>query len=590
MNMLFAKSCIKKYEGRKVSLVGYTGGIMEVAGIGIVAVDLAQMKIPEQVKVCYDHNENIDGLIGTGKARVLDGQLLIDGELLPDNEVADKVLNMLKEGVELECSIGAKIEETEYIEPRRQITVNGQVLEHELGFNLVIKSTLRECSVCLMGADNQTSISLKGKSMSNLLENEKTRVTQILEAVEGCPEHQTLAAKAIRENVSADEFRKTLLGEIRASRSQVPSIMRSQQAPTTDVLQAGFLLATNHEDVAVRAFGADAVLRAKQAGLTSVPEIAKQSLILSGERNVPTGSKNILKASFSTSSLTNILSGGLDKLLSDASAKIADNWRPFSRVRVLSNYRSHSVLRANVNAPLESVPASGEVTVGSLTETAFDNLRCDLYSKLVRVSLQSLINDDLSVFSDLPETLIRSAKKSLADNIYTTLLANANSFYSTGNANYIEGATTALSIDGLSQAITAMRKQVGPDKMPMDVTPVALIVPPDLETTARQVLNSQTVQRTGDNAPVGNPFFNSLTLVVDPRLSNTQFTNYSSVAWYLAAFDALNVGFVGSEAPEITTFDPSSESGTVGFGWRIEFSYGSAMGAPTSIVKSKGSA
>jgi len=198
MNMLFAKSCIKKNEGRKVSLVGYTGGIMEVAGIGIVAVDLAQMKIPEQVKVCYDHNENIDGLIGTGKARVLDGQLLIDGELLPDNEVADKVLNMLKEGVELECSIGAKIEETEYIEPRRQITVNGQVLEHELGFNLVIKSTLRECSVCLMGADNQTSISLKGKSMSNLLENEKTRVTQILEAVEG------LAAKAIKENVSAD--------------------------------------------------------------------------------------------------------------------------------------------------------------------------------------------------------------------------------------------------------------------------------------------------------------------------------------------------------------------------------------------------
>jgi len=472
--------------------------------------------------------------------------------------------------------------------------VNSQSIGGDERYILITKSRLREVSILLNGADSETEVNLKSKYTKdvNMKTDVSPRVESILQAVADLPEYQHLAARAIREGTSADEFRKTLLGEIRASRSTVPSLRYPGNAGLIDrnVLEAGFLLSCGHEQAAVRACGADATLKARQAGLTNIVDVAKQTMIMAGETHIPTGSRNILRASFSTVSMANVLSGSVDKLLADTAAQIKDPWRPFSKVRVLDNYRSHSVLRAEIDAALEETPPSGEVKHGTLSETSFDSLQCKLFSKLIRISLQTLMSDDLSVFADMPEALIKAAKKSLNDNVFATLMANSNSFYSSDNGNYAEGANTVLSVDAVGTAIAMMRKMVDAQGMPMDIVPVALVVPSDLEQYAKQILNSSELARTGDNSPTGNPWNQSLVLVSEPRLSNANFTNNSTIAWYLAAANSMNVGFVGGEVPQVTTFGPDSEAGSVGYAWRVEYSYGSAMADPSSTIKMKGSA
>jgi len=582
--------------GKKVSLLAYSGGLMRVSGIGLCALDLSGLEIGDQTKILCDHDETIGGIAGYGKARLKDGKLYLDGTILETTENGKKIIELIDSGIELECSVGCETLQSRLVEDGQPVFINQQSVQSDELFVLVEKAKLREISIVPCGADGSTGLEIKSKAdylKGENVMNERERVSEILKLAE---EHgQTkLAASAIRTGMTVDAFRAQLLNEIRASRNSCPPVSRiiaEDAMIDRNVLQAGFLLSCGHEQAAVRACGADATFKARKAGLTNIVDVARQAMILAGETHIPSGSRNILRASFSTASMANILSGSVDKLLADTAAQIKDPWRPFSKVRVLNNYRSHSVLRAEIDAALEETPPSGEVKAGALSEASFDSLQCKLFSKLIRVSLQMLMSDDLSVFADMPEALIRSAKKSLNDNVFGTLMANTGgAFYSAANGNYADGANTALSVNALGAAITLMRKMVDAQGMPMDIVPVALIVPSDLEQTAKQILNSSELARTSDNSPTGNPWNQSLILVSEPRLSNANFAGHSTTAWYLASANSMNVGFVGGEIPQVTTFGPDSEPGSIGYAWRVEYSYGSSMADPSSTIKMKGSA
>ena len=94
---------------------------------------------------------------------------------------------------------------------------------------------------------------------------------------------------------------------------------------------------------------------------------------------------------------------------------------------------------------------------------------------------------------------------------YDALTKDTNLFVSK-NKN---SGTGAISITSLAAGKVAMARQTDPSgKAVINALPVYLIVPPELETTASQLIAS-AVDPTKNNA-VPNPFANKLTVVSDP--------------------------------------------------------------------------
>jgi len=381
-----------------------------------------------------------------------------------------------------------------------------------------------------------------------------------------------LAAAAVKNGTTVDAFKSQLLTELRASRSTIPSQRYREDTP--DLMQCCLLLATGNEKAALKFYGPDNVMKARATGLNSVPDIARRTMELSGLTGLPQNSKGILRASFSTSAFTNLLSGSMDKILQTINEQIVDSWRAFCKIRTLNNYRSTAILKPTIDANLQEVGSAGEVPMATLSEENFTPLQCSLFSRLVRISVQQLANDDLSAFSDIPVALMRSAKRSVSDLIYRAILANAGTHFGTGNANYFDGAGSVLSAASLGVAIKMLRVQTDSNNSLLDYQPYCLLVPASLEQTAKALLNSSELARTGDSDPTGNPLQNALVLAVEPRLESTAFSGYSSTAWYLFSTPdtaPVNVGFLnGQESPTVTSFGPDSEAETLGFAWRTE--------------------
>ncbi len=123
-----------------------------------------------------------------------------------------------------------------------------------------------------------------------------------------------------------------------------------------------------------------------------------------------------------------------------------------------------------------------------------------------------------------------------------------------------------------------------------------LLVPPELEQIALALLNSTEVARvaTGDVLPTGNTFKDVAQLAVEPRLSDSAFTNYSLVAWYLfsdAANAAVVVGFLdGQQSPTLETFGLDHDISTLSFGFRVYHDFGCALADFRAAIRSKGAA
>ncbi len=176
--------------------------------------------------------------------------------------------------------------------------------------------------------------------------------------------------------------------------------------------------------------------------------------------------------------------------------------------------------------------------------------------------------------------------------MYTALLANGGSFFAEAAGNLI---SDALDADGLAAALIAFRAQVDTDGEPLDIRPAVLLVPPSLEATGRQLLNSTQLQRyvtSGtDQQPMGNPFANlNLTLEVEPRLEADTYANASETGWYLIGPPSAQAGVIaflnGAQGPTVESSDSDFE--TLGRQWRCFIDVGATLCDPKGIVFSSG--
>jgi len=241
----------------------------------------------------------------------------------------------------------------------------------------------------------------------------------------------------------------------------------------------------------------------------------------------------------------------------------------------------------------ELVAPGGEFKHGTLGEESYTN-KADTYGLLLAIDRRDIINDDLGAITTVPRKLGRDSGLKINDVFWSVFLDNA-AFFTAGNNNYLTGAATTLSIDGLTTAETAFLDQVDADGKPIGIMPSVMLVPTALSAVGTQLFKSLELRDTSSSTkyPVANPHQGKFRVEVSRYLANAQYTGGSNKAWYLLAdptdLPVIEVAFLnGREAPTIETAE--ADFNVLGVQMRGYHDFGVNLQDPRGGVKAKGEA
>lgn len=429
---------------------------------------------------------------------------------------------------------------------------------------------------------------------------ESQRISDVREKCGG--EHPKIEAQAIKEGWTVE---KCELEVLRASRpSGISGIHTNDSTMNGRILEAACMLTGRHAE-AEKAFDEQTLEAASKRFRSG---IGMQELILEAawangytgrtfrgnERAVMEAAFNRnLQAGFSTIDISGILSNVANKFLVEGFFGVEQVWRDICAIRNVSDFKTITSHRLVGAGQYQQVAPGGELKHGTLGEASYAN-KADTYGLILSIDRQDMINDDLGALTSVPRVLGRGSGLKINDIFWTAFLANTD-FFKAANNNYLEGADTALGINGLTDAEVAFMNQTDEDGKPIGVTPAIMLVPPALSVMASILHKSLEMRDTTSSTkyPVANPHSGKFTSKVSQYLSNSQYTGNSSKAWYLLAnpadVAAIEVAFLnGKDSPTIETAD--ADFNTLGVQMRGYHDFGVALQEPRGGVKMKGEA
>jgi hypothetical protein len=574
-------------------LVAYTGAsIRQGWSRNPLVVDLSGMNTAKaSIPILYAHGRELpllDSVIGRSTEILNDGnQLVIRGELIRGEPAADKLIRYAKAGVPLQASIGADAGGLENIAAGAVVTVNGR--EFPGPITVARAADLRETSVVLFGADGSTSAAIAAEAnevstMSDML-NEKpveaavpTTEAPAVVAVEnkvvaGNDGANTIDAEAVA-NLVLERLRAERVAEVRASRPSAPAVhvVDAAAAHEPKVIEAALCLAgglSNPE----KAFDAKTLEAAdRRRNSTSLQEV----LVEAARRNGYTGSarihdgniREVLASGFATHSISNVLAATYGKFLLQGYTAVEAVWDRIASIRSVSDYKTVTGVRLNGGFNFEDVAPSGELKNAEATDET-RTIRAKLTGRMSSITMVDIVNDDLGALTQVPSRLGRGAAVKLNQDFWAEFAANNATFFRAETA----GAGNALQISSLRTALASYRKLNDPDGNPLGITPSILLVPPELEMTAEELMGS-SVLITGANETRGNVnvFAGRFQVVSSAYLT-------SATTWWLVAnpaeLPAMEVAFLnGQRLPTVQQAD--ADFNMLGIQVRGHFSYGVA--------------
>ncbi|MCC7084841.1 MAG: hypothetical protein IT427_07530 [Pirellulales bacterium] len=459
-------------------------------------------------------------------------------------------------------------------------------------------------------------------SASDPVEAEEKRLRQIDAAVRGEWENHTeqiseLKLQAIAGKYTVDE----LLQEVRQIRSKVmeeklPSANcdgRNGYRDSNKTIEAALCLAgglTNPKKHFAEPIleAADRVIHA-----ASLQQILMSAACNNGYRATPGQSINdgnlrsilaaafqpqIRASGFSTVSISNVLSNTANKFVLDGWSEIDDPWQKISSVKSVRNFKEHTFIELLDSLEFEELGSGAEIKHGTLADDKM-TVQASTYAKMLEITRQDIINDDLGALTDIPRRLGRAAMQKFRRLFWTKFLA-ADSFFDASNGNVLTGSGSSLDSagTGLTNAIKKFRAQkssVDDGAKLIGGKPVICLVPPALEIAGRRLLNSAgIVSGTDGMIPDGNPFNGLCELVVaDWAGTDGGLTGGSDVKWYLFRSPSyapamLVAALNGKVEPTVETAD--ADFSVLGVQMRGYSDVGVARGEPLCGLQAAGTA
>jgi len=384
--------------------------------------------------------------------------------------------------------------------------------------------------------------------LQKAMEQERKRTSEITAMfrdfdVEGADE-------AIVLGKSVEEAREMVMDQLRARNKGVSVTMGEAES---DKFRAAA------QDAVLMAAGipvADAAPGAQELRGYSMVEMARESLRRESGSTVNFGDNmELARAAInSTSTFPAIMSNLANKSVMVGFNEAETTYQIWAGKGSNRDFKEAARVALSEAGNLELVPEGGQFKQDSFGE-ASARTKVATYGKLFSLTRQAIINDDLGLFSKIATKYGSAAKRLVNKMVYAQLTGNVKmqdnvALFDTKHGN-VAGTGEALSVKAIAKAITAMRRQKGiQGEATLNITPKYLVVPPELEMTAYQIVNS-TAAVDGVNSGVANPYKGRFIVVADAELTDPD-------AWYLVAdatqHDTIEVTYLnGVETPRLET-------------------------------------
>ena len=385
------------------------------------------------------------------------------------------------------------------------------------------------------------------EDLQKAMEQERKRTSEITALfrdfdVEGADE-------AIVMGVSVDEARAMVMDQLRARNKGVSVTMGEAES---DKFRAAA------QDAVLMAAGipvADAAPGAQELRGHSMVELAREALQREGlQANFGDNMELARQAINSTSTFPAIMANLANKSVMVGFNEAETTYQIWAGKGSNRDFKEAARVALSEAGNLELVSEGGQFQQDFLGE-ASARTKVATYGKLFSLTRQAIINDDLGLFSKIATKYGSAAKRLVNKMVYAQLTGNVKmqdsvALFDNKHGN-VAGTGEALSVKAIAKAITAMRRQKGiTGEATLNITPKYLVVPPELEVTAYQIVNS-TAAVDGVNSGVVNPYKGRFVVVADAELTDPD-------AWYLVAdatqHDTIEVTYLnGVETPRLET-------------------------------------
>lgn len=357
---------------------------------------------------------------------------------------------------------------------------------------------------------------------------------------------------------------------------------RYRVAGVSAVLARAGLLVGNEREVA---------LRGNPLANATLLSMAEQCLMRAGistrGMDRDTLASRVL-AQQTTSDFVILLENALHKVIVGAYNAQPFTWERFCKIGTLSDYRPHGRYSLSSFSDLAAVTESGEYTNGSLGDGAKETIQGQRKGRILALTPEVLVNDDLGFLVDLAATLGRAAGRTIEKDVYALFALNSGAgptmadgnplFYASRasgtNIDSTSAAPTVTSMDASAQVLRTQKDIGGNDYL--DLEPAIWLGPVTKAGAARTVINSEYDPDANNKLQRYNIARNIVREVVaSPRLAGNR--------WYLFADPAtapvLEVAFLnGVREPQIAQ---EENFRTEGVSWRVTHKY--AAGATGTI-------
>ncbi|MBF0182692.1 MAG: peptidase U37 [Magnetococcales bacterium] len=363
---------------------------------------------------------------------------------------------------------------------------------------------------------------------------ERERSAQIYDAQEKLKVERSFADKLVQEGASLDEARRSLIDEAARRpghggeiRNHV--VIGGQDEKSTRNAAVENALLHRFDPTAHKLTDA-----AREWRGMSLLEMARAFLEAGGGRRVRGETRYELatRALHSESDFPGILANVANKTLRNAYEAAPRTFLPFCRQVTANDFKAMSRVQLGEAPALDKVNEGGEYKRGPLGEGK-ESYRVETYGKIISISRQVLVNDDLNAFTRIPQLFGVAAANLESDVVWGILTSNPNmgdgvALFHANHKN-LAAAGTVISVASLGLARKTMAVQTGVDGLTtINVRPAFILVPAALEVTAEQLLAVNMIPaKSSDVVPQS---LRTMTVIAEPRLDAV-----SSTAWFLSA-------------------------------------------------------
>jgi hypothetical protein len=581
-------------------LVAYTGApIRQAWSRNALVLDLAGMDLSNQsIPILFGHEASLENVIGQATSVSSDGStLIVEGMILGVSQTTQQVLELARRGMKFQASVGADVGRIENIQAGERVAVNNRDFAGPV--SIVRGSALRETSIVLMGADGRTSAAIAAEAAyeevsmaDNATQPDETKVSAEAPASVAVEPKIEAAAPVAKEIPSMIEEVKAavkaeLLNELRASRAPTPAIHVAEPVDSQKVVEAALCKQAGlpHLDKSFDARTLEAADKvSRDVSISQVLlKAAKANGYTGGERITQSSVMPMLQASFATHDISNLLAALVNKFLLSGFMAVERSWENISAIRSVSDFKAINLMRLNGSLTFQKVGNAGELKVAAVSDYK-RSVNADTWGITTQLTRQDIINDDLNALSMVPARMGRGAALAMNSAIWSA--------FQTDNATYFQAASVAagnaLSYSSLESAVTAYRRLNDPDGNPLAIAPRILLVPPEIEPKAVQLMTQSAliVGSLGSTSsksvePSANAFAGRYKIVTSNYLT-------SSSTWWLMAdaadLPALDIVFLnGQQVPTIEQVQVDTQ--LLGVGLRGFMDFGVVKAEPLSCLR-----